>query len=101
MNRPRLGRSVSTPALTPTTTVQGVVPLDGSSQVIVQASVTAEDMDVAVAAGHATHLSVLITDFILFQKQWWIAYGGHWLRIDDGELISLLMAQHQRFSDTS
>jgi hypothetical protein len=100
MNRPRLGRPTAATTATATTgtTVHPETAIDPPAQTIVQATLTTQDMHDALTAGHAVHLSPLITDFIHHQKHWWIAYAGGWLRVDDAELIQLLTTQHQRFS---
>ena len=72
MNRSRLGRPAATdPAAN--RTAQLAVTLDESPQLIVQTNLSAQDMDDALDAGYAVHLSPLITDFIHHQKHWWIA----------------------------
>jgi hypothetical protein len=95
MNRPRLGHPVVTAA---GKTTSLAIVLHESSQVTVQTALTAQDMNDALAAGDAAHLSSLITDFVHHQNHWWIAYASGWLRVDDEDLSQLLTVQHQRFS---
>lgn len=98
MNRPRLtGRPPKDNQPHPSASRAAEPTAATAAPVVVAATLSAEHMNDALTAGQASHLSPLITDFIHHQTQWWIAYPGGWLRIDDPELTHLLHTQHQRF----